>query len=319
MDQCKQFRQWIWLALYDELPVDQKEILEQHVQDCPECQLDYEAARQTVKVLNHKLQLEASERQLNQSRTELHQRLLLLSQPRFYPNWLNRLWKFVSLDFTSGWRMAFAAAVFVIGLFLGKILFYPENENFSLSTGIAPALTEATMSNIEAIQYDPASRQVTIQLSTVNDMVIQGNVEETAIQQLLANSLMTEDRPNIRLQMVKALQQTTSLNENLIYSLSKFIDREENPGIRLKAVRLLTSIPISSSIKEILARVLVRVLLNDPNAAIRIEAFNGLIKLKNNLLAPVILNAAKSDSSEYIRLRARQMLERTENPMTPEK
>ena len=81
---------------------------------------------------------------------------------------------------------------------------------------------------------------------------------------------------------------------------------------------MLTSIPITSSVKEILAKVLVRVFLNDSNSAIRIEAFKGLSKIDNGSVAPVIFNAAKNDSSEYIRSKANQILDRTENPVVPE-
>jgi len=149
-------------------------------------------------------------------------------------------------------------------------------------------------------------------------MMIQGDVEKPEIQELLAQTLLNEDRPNIRLKTVRALQNTHKIDDNVISALSEVIDKEENPGIRLKAVKLLTSIPITSSIKDVLTQVLVRVFLNDSNSAIRIEAFEGLSKVDNGSVTPVIFSAAKNDSSEYIRTKAKKILERTENPALPE-
>jgi len=318
MEKCKQFRRWILLAGYDELPANQKNMLEKHIKNCSECQLDYEEAEKAMRMLDQKIQLEPTVVQLETNRAELHQRLLFLTQPRFQKTWTTKLWQIVSLDFAPVLRFATAAALLIIGIFLGNLFFRSSDSGFEFDQQQLSGLDEAKISNIESIQYDPLTRQVSITLSTVNDMTIQGNVEKAEIQQLLAQTLMTEDRPNIRLKTVRALQHTKSLNENVIHALSELIDKEKNPGIRLKAVKLLTSIPITSSVKNTLSRVLIRVLLNDSNSAIRIEAFKGLSKIDNGSVAPVILSAVKNDSSEYIQTKAKQILERTENPALPE-
>jgi len=318
MEQCKQFRQFIWLAVYDELSTDQKKNLEKHIGNCSECQLDYEEAQKIVKLLDQKIQLEPTDLQLETSRAELHQRLLLFTQPNFRKKWMAKLWRIISLDFAPALRFATTAVLLIIGIILGRIFF--NQDKLTLETYQKPLsdLVESNISNIESIQYNPATRQVSIKLSTINDVTIQGGVEKPEIQRVLAQALMTDERPNIRLKTVRTLQNTNALDEKVIYVLREVIDKEENPGIRLKAVKLLTSIPITRSIKEILTKVLVRVLLNDSNSAIRIEAFKGLSKIDNGSVAPAIFNAAKNDSSEYIRSKAKQILERTENPNIPE-
>ena len=318
MEKCQQFRQWIWLAVYDELPVARKKILEDHIHNCPECQLDYEEAVKTVKLLDQKVQLEPTDLQLETSRVELNQRLLLFTQPHFQKKWWKKLWRIVSLDFAPTLRLATAAALLIIGMFFGNIFFSQNNSTFEFEQKQFSGLGESNISNIESIQYNPSTRQVSIILSTVNDVTIEGDVEKPEIQRILAQALMTEERPNFRLKTVRALQNTNTLDEKVIYTLREVIDKEENPGIRLKAVKLLTSIPITPTIKEILTKVLVRVLLNDSNSAIRIEAFKGLSKIDNGSVVPSIFNAAKNDSSEYIRSKAKQILERTENPVLPE-
>jgi len=310
MKTCEQYRQWIWLNVYEELFDEQKNLLFEHIKNCPECRLEYDEAKRTVSLLNRKLQLEPTGSQLKTSRAELHHRLVLLTQPRYHQNWGARLWKIISLDFTPGFRLATATALFIIGIIVGNLFFNTGDSEFEFDHKSTSELNPANISNIESVQYNPITRQVSIKLSTINDMTIEGGVEEPAIQDLLAQTLLNDNRPNIKLKTVNALQNTSNMNEKLINSLRKVIDKEENPGIRLKAVKLLTSIPI----KEVLSQVLVSVFLNDSNSAIRIQAFKKLSSFENETAAPVIINAAKNDSSEYIRTKAKQFLERTENP-----
>jgi len=317
MGQCQQFQQWIWLAAYDELPLDHKPILEQHIKDCPECQLDYEEAMKTIKLLNQKIQLEPTNVQLEISRAELRQRLLQITQPGFQKKWLTRFWQIISLDFAPALRFATVAAVLILGIFLGKALFSPDNLKIEPDPKLFPGLTESNIAEIQSIHYDPTTGQVSVKLNTINNIMVQGHVEKPEIQQLLVQTLLTEERPDIRLKTVRALQNTKMLDKKVIFALKEVVDKEDNPGIRLKAVKLLASIPITPSIKKILASVLVRVFLNDSNSAIRIEAFKGLSKIDNGSVAPIIFNAAKNDSSEYIRSKANQILDRTENPAVP--
>lgn len=318
MEKCQQFRQWIWLAIYDELSVTQKKNLEEHIKNCPECQLDYEEAVRTIRLFDQKVQLEPTDLQLETSRAELNQRLLLFTQLHFQKKWWKILWRIISLDFAPAMRFATAAALLIIGMFFGNIFFSQNGSSFEFEQKQFSGLAESNISNIESIQYNPSTRQVSIKLSTVNDMTIEGDVEKPEIQRILAQALMTEERPNFRLKTVRTLQNTNTLDKKVVYTLMEVIDKEENPGIRLKAVKLLTSIPITPAIKEILTKVLVRVFLNDSNSAIRIEAFKGLSKIDNGSVVPSIFNAVKNDSSEYIRSKAKQILERTKNPVLPE-
>lgn len=314
MKNCKQFRSWIWLDVYNELPVEYKKTLDEHIQTCSECQLDFEEANNTKKLLDHKIQLTPTDIELKSSRAELHQRLLLMTQPRYEKKWTTKLWQIISLDFSPVLRLATAVALLVIGLFAGRAFYSPSESGFEFNQRQLSDVITSNVSNIESIEYNPSTRQVSIKMNTLNDVTIQGDVEKPEIQQLLAQTLVSEERPNIRLKTVRALEKTRTLDTNVITALSELIDKEENPGIRLKVVKLLTSVPISSTIKEILTQVLVRVLLTDSNSAIRIEAFKGLSKIDNGSVVPALFNAAKNDSSEYIRIKAKQIIERTENP-----
>lgn len=318
MKKCIRFHKLIWLAVYDEISAANKKDLEAHIHQCPECQLDFYEAEQTKKSFNEKIQIQPTDLQLETSRAELRQRLLLLTQPKIQKQWLAKLWRIVSLDFAPSLRFASAIALLIIGIFLGRAAISPINERIESDQLKISELVQSNINNIHSIQYDPKTRQVAIKLNTLNEVSIQGDVAQPEIQQLLLETLRTEERPDVKIKTVAALQHTKFLNKDVIKALSNLIEKEQNPGIRLKAVKLLTTIPITSSIKEILAQVLIRVLLNDSNSAIRIEAFKGLSKFDNGATTSIIFNAARNDSSEYIRNKARQILERTENPIIAE-
>ena len=91
MKKCKKYRQWIWLALYNELSSIEKIKFEEHINKCAECQLDYEEAQKTIKLFDQKIQVEPTQIQLEADRSELHQRLLLLTQPRFQKGWTSKI------------------------------------------------------------------------------------------------------------------------------------------------------------------------------------------------------------------------------------
>jgi len=314
MKNCKQFRTWIWLAIYDELPIERKKVLEDHLQTCPACRLDFDEAKNMMKVMNQKIPVTPTEFQLESRRTELHQRLVWLTQARFQKFRAAKLGQIISRDFAPALRLATAVALLVIGIVAGKILFGPTRPGFEVDQQQLSEVLTANFYSIESIEYNPATRQVAVKMNTLHGVTIRGDAEKPEIQKLLAQTLAAEERPNMRLKTVKALEKTRNLDVNVITALSELIEKEENPGIRLKAVKLLSSIPISATVKDILSQVLMRVLLNDSNSAIRIEAFKGLSKIDNGSVAPAIFHAAKNDSSEYIRARAKQMLERTDNP-----
>ena len=179
------------------------------------------------------------------------------------------------------------------------------------------SLSETNITGVESIDYDPETRQVFMKLNTMKQLTVQGDMERPEIKQLLAQTLISEKRPNIRLKTVGALALSKSYDNQVINALSKVLEKDENPGIRLKAIRLLTKMPINTSIKNIVTKVLVNVLLKETNSAIRNEAIDGLNKLRNGSVDPIIYNAAKNDSSEYVRSQAAIMLQRTQNPDVP--
>ena len=311
MKKCKQFHRLIWLSVYDEISDEQQNLLKEHLKDCAECQLDFEEAQQTVKLLNQKLQITPSEKMMKEIRTELHQRLLLMTQPKVKKNWLKAVKQIVTLDLPPALRFSAAVVMLLFGIIIGRFFFTPESMNFQQNF---PDLDNTKIANVRSVYYDPASGNISIQLSTFNNLTVEGSPEKPEIQQLLAKTLLLENRPNIRLETVNVLTHTRSFNRQVIEALIQVLEKDENPGIRLKAVKLLSVIPVDSSLRDLITRIFLKVLLKEKNTAIRIQALNGLEKLTEKSFIPALYQAAKKDTNEYIRNKAVHIIERIENP-----
>ena len=311
MKKCKQFHRLIWLSVYDEISDEQQNLLKEHLKDCTECQLDFEEAQQAIKLLNQKVQITPSEKMMKEIRTELHQRLLLMTQPKVKKNWLMRMKQIVTLDFNPVLRFSAAVVMLLFGIIIGRFFFTPESMNFQQNF---PDLDNTKIANVRSVYYDPASGNISIQLSTFNNLTVKGSPEKPEIQQLLAKTLLQENRPNIRLETVNVLSKTRSFNRQVIEALIQVLEKDENPGIRLKAVKLLSIIPVDSSLRDLITRIFLKVLLKEKNTAIRIQALNGLEKLTEKSFIPALYQAAKKDTNEYIRNKAVHIIERIENP-----
>lgn len=318
MNQCEKYRQLMWLQLYDELNENQKSELNDHLQGCPDCVLNLEEINESKILLDTKIQLKPTASFLEQNRTELHQRLLLATQHKYRINWKKKMWEMLSLNFSPALRFSTAVAMLLIGILFGNLLFKAEPLEEDLARQQFPPLSETNIASVESIDYNPDTRQVVMKLNTTKQLTVQGDMERPEIKQLLARTLISEERPNIRLKTVGALSLTRSYDEHVINALVEVLENDENPGIRLKAIRLLTDTPVNTSIKTVVTNALIHVLLKEKNSAIRNEAIDGLSKLRNGSLDPIIFNAAKNDTSEYVRSKAAIMLQRTENPDVPD-
>lgn len=313
MKSCNEFQKMIWLDIYGELSDEQKNKLTDHLKSCVECQLDYEESLKAYQLFDKKTQQEPNENLMKELRNELHHRLNILKKPNTKTSWPERFWHIITLDFAPVARLGTALALLIIGMAVGSRFFQSTYRTQAVISKKAD-VTDSWVAGMESIQYNPRTKKVEIKLNTIQDITVEGNLNKPEIQKLLAQVLIADERPNIRLRTVRALENTQYFGRDILDALVEIIEEEENPGIRLRALKVLTAVPITSEIKSLITKVLVKVLLNDSNTAMRIEAFNKLNKFDKNIIDSKLYNVVTADSSEYIRTQSSQMLERTENP-----
>mgnify|MGYP001797406910 CR=1 FL=1 len=130
------------------------------------------------------------------------------------------------------------------------------------------------------------------------------------MRKLLQEAVLEEERPNVRLHAVKAMEllaKESKLDGELIETLLFLLEREKNTGVRLRILSVLEGRNDDPLVKTML----MRIVLNDPDEAVRIRAMQtftkGLISLEDmHMMRKVI----KSDSNSYVRQMAEGVLEK---------
>ena len=303
MKRCDQYREWIWLSLYDELDTERSKQLKQHLQSCERCTSDLAEARQVFKTLDKREKSVVSPEDLAHSREHLHVKLLQLQKRGTALSAAGKKFgQWFSWNEQPVLRYAAAAVILLLGVFIGRQTYGPaQTSSAALLSG---------MTDINYVHYEPDSKQLTIGYNSIVEEKIRGDATQPEIQRMMAYALMHEERPNVRLKTVSALSALEELDINLIKTLIDVMQSDDNPAVRLKAVKVLNAIPISSDLKNILIDVFTKVVLKEENSAIRNEAINGLSRIGNSDIVPFLHSVAENDTSDYARFKASQHIKK---------
>ncbi len=301
MKKCDIYQSWIWLSHYDELTSDQQAELTSHLKTCHACRLQEKEAERVFGLLNRKVRIQPTEFEMNANRQRLHRQLL--SQASSKMGWK----RIFSFEFRPILQFAAGTAIFGMGLILGHFFF---GSGAKVDRSAIASRNVMDRVQVESVQFHPESKKVTITYQSLGDNRMTGDLDKPEIQQMLANMLVNDDRPNMRLKTVDAISKIHSFEESLLNALTEVLQNDDNPGVRLKAARILNSIPMNSQFVNILIRVFTRVLLIEENSAIRNEAINGLGRIGNAETDPLLYDMAKTDTSDYVRYKASQQLNR---------
>jgi len=321
MKRCKTHRQNLLLYVYQELDEIAKAETEAHLQICHDCRAELAELQQLQAVVPDQPMLEPSKEELkilrNAFSLKMRARLAKSSRPKRRLSALLRP--------SPAWQIGFALLFLALGFVLGRRTVSPttvtsKETNLqallaaSREIQIANSAIDPYLAGVEKLKYDPATGQVEIYYNTINDVRLRGDVADPAVRQVLRHAMLEESSPAVRLHAIKtvnavAVRQQT-LDPELVDAVEQLLEKEQNQGVRLMALKVLKALPMSATIKNIL----VRILLYDSNPALRIEAFEALTGQQvNEDDRGHYLEAAREDSSTYIRYRANQLIEKLES------
>lgn len=314
MKQSDHLEQQIPLYLYGELEKVKKEEFEVHLNSCQHCREQLEETRALHNTLSKKASFEPSEPLMSKLRSELRERLREERKDEFKQSWWERFSEKIS-ERGGGMQLAGALAFLIVGILIDRVVFLPANTGTQLEGEFTAELQDESslpfMSSVDLIQYDPKSGNITVQYKSIQDVSLRGNVQDPSIRKVLAHAIRMEEHPGLRLAAVKASGAKSFSDEELEDALIYAMKNDEIDGVRLKAAKVLTNLPINEKIK----RAFIRVLIRDANSAIRIEALNALSGIKGEAdVRPIFRNASQDDENEFVRLQASKALERLENP-----
>lgn len=297
---CDQANQNLELYLYGELPAAEREALEAHLTECAACRANVERGRRLHSLATaYALPAPAPEVLV------LCRQRLEAALDREQYGW-RRLFSDARAALSNPSRVAAALTVLVFGFGLGWTL----RPRVAARTAIPGRQVEASaapdLGNIGAISQiseDPETNKVRITVNSERRVTLEGSLDDPRIRQILVDAVKTYSNPGIRLDTLDALRQKTdnpSVEDALLYAL----ERDPNAGVRLAALRSVPSMTWDSKVQD----ALVKAIQTDANPGVRVEAVDDLVKhavtARDRALLPVLQSFARSDSNNYVRVKA---------------
>lgn len=344
-DSCSSIKPLITEALFGTLSDEDRRRLDAHVSECDACADELQSLRSTLDMTSRVERPERPEGYWTRFSDEVYERVATDPRPvassasrerpalvRRFAEWWDDL-PGVLPSSGAQWAVQLALAVVLVGagLSLGRWTAPTSSSGtdplldglaseatgpllMPIGSSVDAASAEPRLTGVEDITYDITAGTVEIRYHTSNDVVVRGAPDDPKIQRLLQAALLDEQNPSSRLHAVKTLEASAvAADDELVNALTYLVRDESDPNMRLRAVRALRQLHANGTLSETTRGVLVSVLLNATEPALRIEALEALTddatKHAPGASAPSFLYQAQSDSNGYVRYRAGQLLE----------
>ncbi len=305
---CELFKQNVILLVYDELPDDILFEMRQHAERCPACNLELESAQQFRKDVSAIPALEPTPNLLASSRLHLQEALETAETARGWRAWVFHLvWDPVDWLRQIRFSPALAAAILIFG-FAGGVLTAFKIKTPPVS-GIAQIgngqSAEASIAGIRGITQDPNTNTVQINYDKLLPSSAQGSIDNPDIEKLLLYAAHTQENPGVRVESVAILSQKCDEAQVRQAMMRALLD-DHNPGVRLQALEGLEEyVKEDVQVRD----AVVQALLNDTNPGVRTEAIRLLQPVKaDSTVRSAFERLSKRHDNEYIRSESERTL-----------
>ncbi|RPI02685.1 MAG: hypothetical protein EHM72_03530 [Calditrichaeota bacterium] len=305
MKNCSFYQKQLLVNLFDELPVDDDQDLQHHLQTCETCRLESLRLRSFIDRLPA-AHLDSSWSRYNRQQLFYRLRRKKIGKAESY-FWASTL---------AGRMLRYASFALALVLFflLGRTSMINSRSLPSVQDlmtadrlivteygEISPHLLDVNKININA----DGSFEIVYQ--TLNLVRLQGKADDPVIRQMINNALQAENA-TVRLHAVKAAQfiidDQCAMDKKTIESLESILENEKNLGIKLAVMKTFDTFPDSPAIEQIL----LRSMLTDSSEAVRIQAFKILAR-RGALTAPSLPMQSTQNNNIYIRTKVQQLLQ----------
>lgn len=304
-NECKEL---IPFYLYEELDSEKKKLFENHIKSCQDCASELESYKNLFSEISEDSKTSIDPKLLIEARSELRG-FLRAHQNNMSSS--NNIKHFISSFFYKPIGLAFSGfSLMLVGLFIGYLVFNsPVIEK--IKTG-SDNSAQVRVQNINFIDPDPSDGEVEFTFETVQSDRMKGNINDTELQKILTYAVLNEQNPGTRLNSINVInanqiQKPDDEIKSTLIAVAKF---DNNPGVRIEALKSLNKLPADEGIKN----TLVYVLLNDTSAGIRIEAINGLVDASKTGISlnqkdlVSLRDKIKTDDNNYVRFQAKNII-----------
>jgi HEAT repeats/Putative zinc-finger len=308
----QQFREILPLLAYDELAEKDKRVLEDHLETCNACRKELAEIQQLHSTL-HKPALDPAQDLLIEARHELRNALRKERNKVSFWDRLRERFPVVVPDYA---QIASALATLAIGIFVGYIGFgnaarnqVANNQGRPNSSANLIERKDTQITNVKFLDSNAKDGQVEFALDAITPMKIKGNINDPQVQKVLSYALVNEQNPGVRLQAISAFAapDAKAPDPQVKKALISALKSDDNIGVRKQALEVLQKFPMDEEVKQSFLYVLV----HDRNPGMRVAAIKGLESQQqiDKDVVDVLRQKIQSDDNDYIRLKARDVLQ----------
>lgn len=336
---CSNYEDLMAEALFGELAPEEERRLNAHLDTCDACAEEFQSLQATLAVTAERTRPEPPEVFWRGYWPRLVRRMRRAEAPApSWTTWLAAWWREVTaLPPAVRYALQGAVAVLLVvgGFWLGQQA-APDAQPPLLSGTETPAqqqsadgalahLVGATgaveigsgtirprLANIRDITYDVSDGTVEIRYNTVNDIIVRGTPDDPTVQRLLRTAMLDEQDPSARLNALQTVERAQpTADPELTHALTYLAREEADPNMRFRAVRALKSLHQEAPLPDDTRGVLINILLQSDNSALRIEALQALMSgpPASEEATPDYLYEVQNDSNSYLRYQATQALQ----------
>ena len=309
----RKFEEMVILYSGNELKKEERNEFERHMLGCNSCKNELEQLTKFHELIKNNLAEELDEDALFESRQALLAEIRNLNRKKFQ---LKNIWDYLTTPSSGSLKLAYSLASAAILFMAGYFLFY-KGSDIALQPDKELAQMTSNITNLQFINSDVEKGEVEISYDQITPVKLKGNVNDADIQKVLAQSLIDNENPGVRLKTVNAILSEKNITTSGVLkdALIKALLHDINPGVRKVAMNALCKLQFDEQISD----ALINVLQNDKNSGLRIQAINCLDKLSDlqKIIDPSTIKALKKkmeeDENSYIKLRAKAILTKLES------
>jgi len=145
--------------------------------------------------------------------------------------------------------------------------------------------------------------QIRFAVECRQNLELSGTADDELVTDLLLYLLLRDQNPGKRLKAVKLLKNSQPAQDTKMALVSSLLT-DTNPGVRLKSIRLLASYDPAKVLKE----ACMKVLLEDDNEAVRLSAMDIMEISPDKTMIPALQVVSVLDENDFIRERPTELL-----------
>ncbi len=312
-----ELREIAFLFISGELSKQENSEFELEVSSNDELKQFVDELQKTVEVSETAFSFTPTDEQLQSQRLLLKGQLLQLdanqkTHSEFH--FISRLKQFLTSPQPAWAVISYMVIAIVISRFvpLNEMTVISPSQNMSVN--VMDLLRTDELKNIKLVSDASNGDGLHFALKTEKSIDVKGGLNDPDIQSLLFYLLLNDENPGKRMKAVKLLQDSAPQLDAQSVLVSALLT-DPNPGVRLRSIGILKQYEPT----ELIMDASIKVLLEDENEAVRQKALEIIATQPQERSIPVLQIVSVMDDNEFIRSQAASALDIIEGSIDLEK